>query len=545
MLGAGAVGRGFIAPLFAAAGWEVVFVDLSQPLIAELQARGRYQLRLVDATGERIQEVAPVRAISGQDAAAVSAALATCDLAATAVGVGALPHLAPLFAAALQQRRIAGTGPLQVLIAENGLSAASDLRQAVLAAVPAAERDALGASFACIRTTIGRMVPPPGVAADLSAEPWAQLPVERAAWLGAIPEVPGMTPEYDFALAEALKLQVHNLTHAVAAYHGGERGHATIAAAIADPTVRREVEACVHEIAAALEHDFGAVAGERARTLAADLLIRYANPRLADPLPRVARDPWRKLGRDERLVGAARRCLAAGVRPKAIARAIAAALRHQPAADEPGAQRWLVAQAAGPEALLAACAGELPEDLLRLVRRESATAAIRRKAAARLSAAGVVLRPAEAAEIEVADFGLGRFADLGLAILVYVNTERCCAKELAMLPGQICPEHRHPTVDGQPGKEETFRVRQGTIDLFLPGKGDRESALKKLPADKLDAVTVYRCVHLEPGEQYTLKPNTPHWFVAGPEGAVVSEFSTRSRDEADIFTDPAIVRVPE
>ena len=33
-----------------------------------------------------------------------------------------------------------------------------------------------------------------------------------------------------------------------------------------------------------------------------------------------------------------------------------------------------------------------------------------------------------------------------------------------------------------------------------------------------------------------------HWFQAGDEGAIVSEFSTRSRDEFDIFTDLRIRR---
>ena len=46
------------------------------------------------------------------------------------------------------------------------------------------------------------------------------------------------------------------------------------------------------------------------------------------------------------------------------------------------------------------------------------------------------------------------------------------------------------------------------------------------------------------GEQYTIYPGTLHWFTAGDEGAVVSEFSTTSRDETDIFTDPAIQRAP-
>src|ERR1035437_3190671 len=56
------------------------------------------------------------------------------------------------------------------------------------------------------------------------------------------------------------------------------------------------------------------------------------------------------------------------------------------------------------------------------------------------------------------------------AFRVYVNTDRCCAKELALLPRQTCPEHRHPQLGrNNPGKEETFRCRWGTIWLYVPG----------------------------------------------------------------------------
>ena len=138
-----------------------------------------------------------------------------------------------------------------------------------------------------------------------------------------------------------------------------------------------------------------------------------------------------------------------------------------------------------------------------------------------LRRAGVVLTPREVDALEVTDLGLGAFEQTGLSLVVYVNTERVCAKELVLLPGQTCPEHRHPPVDGEPGKEETFRVRQGVVHLWL---GDRE-------------------IVLGPGEQHTIPPDTLHWFQAGDEGAIVSEFSTRSRDETDVFTDPRVRRL--
>ena len=145
----------------------------------------------------------------------------------------------------------------------------------------------------------------------------------------------------------------------------------------------------------------------------------------------------------------------------------------------------------------------------------------RERAAAMLTDAGIVLTPDERAGIEVADFGLGRLEEVGLQLVVYVNTERVCAKELVLFPGQTCPEHRHPPVGDDPGKEETFRCRLGTVLIAVDGREE---------------------VVLHPGEQLAIPPDTLHSFRAGDAGAVVSEFSTQSRDEHDVFTDPQIVR---
>src|SRR4051794_31396164 len=93
-----------------------------------------------------------------------------------------------------------------------------------------------------------------------------------------------------------------------------------------------------------------------------------------------------------------------------------------------------------------------------------------------LEQAGIVLTPVEAELIEIADFGLGELDITGLEIVTYVNTERCCAKELVLFPNQTCPEHRHPPVCGEPGKEETFRCRWGEVYLYLPGEATADPA---------------------------------------------------------------------
>jgi D-lyxose ketol-isomerase len=166
-----------------------------------------------------------------------------------------------------------------------------------------------------------------------------------------------------------------------------------------------------------------------------------------------------------------------------------------------------------------------------------------RKAKAYLDRAGIVLTPEEAKNIEIADLGLGEFTQTGLALVVYVNTDRVCAKELILLPGQTCPQHMHPVVQGKPGKEETFRCRWGEVYLYVSGEPTPNPKAKP-PKGREHAYNVWHEIILRPGDQYTLMPETWHWFQGGPEGTVVSEFSTRSTDEYDMFIDKDIRRAP-
>ena len=153
--------------------------------------------------------------------------------------------------------------------------------------------------------------------------------------------------------------------------------------------------------------------------------------------------------------------------------------------------------------------------------------------------AGIALTEEEKSSVEVADFGMGNVRELGLQLIVYINTDRVCAKEMVLMPGQTCPEHKHVPTDGHPGKEETFRCRYGTVYLYVSGEGKEEDIVAKKP---FSPVTVFHEIILKPGEQYTIMPETLHWFQSGPEGAVISEFSTRSTDETDWFTDKNIIR---
>lgn len=157
---------------------------------------------------------------------------------------------------------------------------------------------------------------------------------------------------------------------------------------------------------------------------------------------------------------------------------------------------------------------------------------------------GHSLTEEEKVKIEVADFGLNDIDRFGIQLITYINTDRVCSKDIVMRPWQICPEHLHPNTSTALGKEETFRCRKGLVFLYVEGPAT-ESPSHRLREEDKERLSVFHEIILKPGDQYTVMPNTLHWFQAGEDGCIVSEFSTKSTDELDVFTDKDIIRTPK
>lgn len=167
--------------------------------------------------------------------------------------------------------------------------------------------------------------------------------------------------------------------------------------------------------------------------------------------------------------------------------------------------------------------------------------AARQRAAEMIRQAGIFLSDRESGAIEVVDFGLGQLEREGLQVVTLVQTERISVKVLALFPNQTEPEHWHPPVGEDPGKEETIRVVAGSMYFYVPGTNTfRDGFLVK---GKEPYYTVRHEIHMRAGDQITLAPGTKHWFQAGSDGVVMYSFSTVARDTLDKFTDPDIVRI--
>lgn len=158
--------------------------------------------------------------------------------------------------------------------------------------------------------------------------------------------------------------------------------------------------------------------------------------------------------------------------------------------------------------------------------------------------AHIALTAEEREHLEFVDFGFGagNVDKEGLQLIVYCNNERYCAKEMVLLPYQTCPEHRHPPKKNDAeGKMETFRCRYGKVYLYVAGDATKHLSAE-IPVKHKKWYTVRHEIVLHAGQQYTIPPNTRHWFQAGNKGAVISEFSSPSDDASDIFTNPNIQR---
>lgn len=361
-IGAGSIGRGFLGQLWSEGGFETVFVDVSEDLVSELNRRGSYPLRLVTNDGEEVRRIAPVRAVLASDTQAVNRELIACRFAATAVGARHLASVArSLISPALPRRE----PPLPVLLCENGLT----IRKDFLAGI-----DSDAGIVCAVETVIGRMVPETGHGgADpltVCAEPFHELPFNVSQWQGPAPDISGLipVPSDQFYAYELRKLFLHNGGHALLAYHGYRKGLKTIAECSEHPDLVAELRGFWGEVTTALRRSEyrGApiFAPGALEEFTDDLLYRFRNPHLGDTVRRVARDPLRKLARDERFVGAANFCMQQGVEPVSVCRAIAAALCFDASNDPAATELHGSLLASGVPAALARYSGVEPDSAI-------------------------------------------------------------------------------------------------------------------------------------------------------------------------------------
>jgi mannitol-1-phosphate 5-dehydrogenase len=310
LFGAGKIGRSFIGQLFAVSGFEVVFVDVFEPVINELNRLNEYKVVIKSSEPDVIINVGNVRGVCGNDIEKVSEEIANCDIAAISVGQrGMLQALSTIAKGLIVRREKFGNRPLDIILAENLRNAAQYSKDILLGIL---DKDyPIDDLVGLIETSIGKMVPimPKEVQEEdmllAYAEPYNTLILDKKAFKNPIPDVKGLAPKDNIKAWVDRKSYIHNFGHAAAAYSGFQYNPSIryLADVLENTSVEKFTKEAMLESAHVLVKKYP---DEFSITDLSnhidDLLFRFKNRALGDTVFRVGCDLKRKLNRNDRIL---------------------------------------------------------------------------------------------------------------------------------------------------------------------------------------------------------------------------------------------------
>jgi mannitol-1-phosphate 5-dehydrogenase len=314
IFGAGKIGRSFIGQLFSRAGFEVVFVDIAQKMIDELNRKLEYRVQIRSDEESMEWVIRNVRGLLYEQTDEVSYEIANADFLAISVGQKGMAATCPLIAAGLKARRHQFPDrPLDLIIAENMRNADQFMKTELMRYLP--DEYPIDQLVGLVETSIGKMVPfmsPEDEKEDILlvyAEPYNTLIVDGMAFKNQVPQIKGLAPKNNIKAWVDRKAFIHNLGHSAAAYFGflSHPDATFIWDVLEDPEVFNKTRLTMMQSAEALLAEYpNEFTLELLTDHVDDLLHRFRNKALGDTLFRVGCDLYRKLGREDRLAGAIR-----------------------------------------------------------------------------------------------------------------------------------------------------------------------------------------------------------------------------------------------
>ncbi len=149
-------------------------------------------------------------------------------------------------------------------------------------------------------------------------------------------------------------------------------------------------------------------------------------------------------------------------------------------------------------------------------------------------------------QLWVSDYGLGKFTELGLACVTFVNHVAGEASymmlDIFLLPNQMLPEHWHIKPEGKPDvaqKDEGWLVRWGKSYIVGEGEANLPPEVVVPKFHMNGTVTVEHCIEANPGDFTPLgKIGTRHWQFAGKLGAIITEVANAHDGPSVRHSDP-------
>ena len=337
MFGAGKIARGFVGHLLYLSGIDFTFIEKADALVDLINERGEYFVNIL-GNAEQSCTVKNVKAYSFTDVEDIAKVIGDADAVFTAVGGKNLQEIAPMLAEGVKAKAKKG-GTLNIVTCENWKLPATILRDAMTPLLNEEEQKFFKENVGVTEAVIMRSAieaNPDQLAKDplvVNVQNFWELPVDASRIVGSLPDIKGLKLVESFIGFLERKFYTYNAANGTTSYLGALLGYEHIADAAHDERILEILEGVYQETAQALskKHNFP-LDEQLAFTLTSKAKLQDYT--IVDFIERNARDPIRKLGPDDRLVGSARLVHEYGIKPESLCTAIAAAIYYESEGDE-------------------------------------------------------------------------------------------------------------------------------------------------------------------------------------------------------------------
>ena len=373
IFGAGKIARGFIAHLLSLSDIDFIFVEKADALADLINERGQYTINILGAP-EKNYVVKNAKALKFSQEKEITEAIAEADVVFDAVGGKNLQEIVPFYIKGIEKKAEKG-GYLNFVTCENWKEPAKILKEGVEAGIAPEAREYLDNYVGFTESVIMRSgieAPKELLEKDpliVNVQNYWHLPVDAARVKGSLPDIKYMEPLTGFAGFLERKFYTYNAANGTTSFVGALLGYKVLAEAAHDERILKILNGVYQETGKALSMKHG-ISLEEQMAFARTSLNKLQDYTIVDSIERNARDPQRKLGKDDRLVGSARMVLSCGIRPENLCTAIACAIYYRNPEDSSAVALEKVVKEEGIDAVLEKICGIEPEGELGILIKE-------------------------------------------------------------------------------------------------------------------------------------------------------------------------------
>ena len=373
IFGAGKIARGFIAHLLSLSDIDFVFVEKADALADLINEREQYTINILGAP-EKNYVVKNAKALKFSQEKEITEAIAEADVVFDAVGGKNLQEIVPFYIKGIEKKAEKG-GYLNFVTCENWKEPAKILKEGAEAGIAPEAREYLDNYVGFTESVIMRSgieAPKELLKKDpliVNVQNYWHLPVDAARVKGSLPDIKYMEPLTGFAGFLERKFYTYNAANGTTSFVGALLGYKVLAEAAHDERILKILNGVYQETGKALSMKHG-ISLEEQMAFAKTSLNKLQDYTIVDSIERNARDPQRKLGKDDRLVGSARMVLSCGIRPENLCTAIACAIYYRNPEDSSAVALEKVVKEEGIDAVLEKICGIEPEGELGILIKE-------------------------------------------------------------------------------------------------------------------------------------------------------------------------------